>query len=66
MAKNKRSRENSPLFPYPCEDSNDCLDFLESGEIMSFAEFCETKCGSGCPHCVYLDVPYSEEMKQNG
>lgn len=49
------------LFVYPCEESGECNEFLEGWETMSFAEFCESVCGS-CPYCVYLDIPYSEEM----
>ena len=52
------------LFAYPCEDSCDCLSFLESGTEMSFAYFCETVCGSGCPDCLWLDIPYSQEMME--
>lgn len=50
------------LYVYPCEESNDCVEFLEGYQTMSFAEFCETVCGSGCPHCVYMDIPYTKEM----
>lgn len=48
------------LFPYACDEL--CFEFSESSDTMSFAVSCETVCGSGCPYCVYKDVPYTEEM----
>lgn len=58
--------KDSKMFAYPCEFSSECPDFLEGAETMSFAEFCETVCGSGCPDCVFMDVPYTKEMYKNG
>ena len=47
------------FYSYPCEESNDCLAFLENGKEMSFVEFCKKHCDH-CPDCVVLDIPYSE------
>ncbi len=47
------------FFAYPCEQSGDCLEFLEGWQKMSFTNFCETYC-KNCKDCVLLDIPYSE------
>lgn len=50
------------FYSYPCEESGDCLEFLESGRKMSFVEFCEKHC-ENCPDCVVLDIPYEEILE---
>ena len=49
------------LYCYPCEDSSDCLDFLEGTEKgLSFVDFCKKYCAN-CPERVILDIPYEEQ-----
>ena len=48
-------------YSYPCEQADDCIDFLEGAKkYSSFKEFCEKKCGN-CPDCIVMDMPYPEE-----
>lgn len=56
------SKKDKLFYAYPCDEP--CIEFLESGSSKSFAEFSETVCGSGCPNCIWLDIPYTEEMKR--
>lgn len=48
------------LFAYPCEQSDDCLEFLESGAVMTFEEFCTKHCAK-CSDRIMLDIPYVKE-----
>jgi hypothetical protein len=52
------------FYSYPCEDSDCCINFLESGNKMSFEEFCLKYC-ENCPDCVVLDVPYGKTRWKN-
>ena len=56
------SEKEINLYAYPCESSTDCIEFLESAKNdISFSEFCKNQC-SKCPHCVFLDLPYIENV----
>lgn len=59
MSVSEKNNETK-LYPYPCED--ECSLFLEEFNNLSFAEFAEIHCGSGCPDCVWLDLPYDDVM----
>lgn len=48
-------------YPYPCENHDDCLDFL-NGVDISFEEFCMSYC-LRCPFRVVLDVPYFNDVE---
>ena len=49
------------FYSYPCEDSSDCLDFLEGfSNGLSFVQFCKTHCAN-CPDCIELDIPYDDD-----
>ena len=55
----EKSNKEIKLYAYPCENSEDCLEFLESGEYQEFSDFCKTHCAK-CDECIYLDIPYNE------